>query len=373
MSTNFTTVLIFAGAIFLGLLAIGMIFARLYRRSSKEVSFVRTGLWRPEGDHERRRAGVPGAARDHPGQHEHAAPRSAPRRRAGADHQGPHARRRAGRVLRPRPADRRNRSPTPRRRSAGGRWSRPTLKELVEGKFVDALRAVAAEMAMEELHEQRVNFVQKVQAAVSEDILKNGLELESVSLTGLDQTNREFFNPDNVFDAEGLTKLTQAIEERRKTRNDIEQETQVVIERKNLEARSSRSTRSAATTNTRGSSRSARSRPASASRRPQIEQPAGRARARGRGREDPVAPAGARGRHRLRPDRAEREIAKDRQARLDIRSAGGRIGRGRKGEADRARRAGARHRRRRRSRARNRRPTPRPTRPAPSPPRRRKR
>ena len=28
-----------------------------------------------------------------------------------------------------------------------------SLKELVEGKFVDALRAVAAEMAMEELHE----------------------------------------------------------------------------------------------------------------------------------------------------------------------------------------------------------------------------
>ena len=33
------------------------------------------------------------------------------------------------------------------------------LKQLVEGKFVDALRAVAAEMAMEELHEQRVDFV----------------------------------------------------------------------------------------------------------------------------------------------------------------------------------------------------------------------
>ena len=110
------------------------------------------------------------------------------------------------------------------------------LKELVEGKFVDALRAVAAEMAMEELHEQRVSFVQKVQAAVSEDILKNGLELESVSLTGLDQTNREFFNPNNVFDAEGLTKMTQAIEDRRKLRNDIEQNTQVSIERKNLDA-----------------------------------------------------------------------------------------------------------------------------------------
>ncbi len=110
------------------------------------------------------------------------------------------------------------------------------LKELVEGKFVDALRAVAAEMAMEDLHEQRVSFVQKVQAAVSEDLLKNGLELESVSLTGLDQTNRDFFNPDNAFDAEGLTKLTQEIEERRKKRNDIEQETEVLVRRKNLEA-----------------------------------------------------------------------------------------------------------------------------------------
>lgn len=110
------------------------------------------------------------------------------------------------------------------------------LKELIEGKFVDALRAVAAEMAMEELHEKRVDFVQKVQQVVSEDLLKNGLELESVSLTGLDQTGKEFFNPDNAFDAEGLTKLTEAIEARRKKRNDIEQDTKVAIQNKNLEA-----------------------------------------------------------------------------------------------------------------------------------------
>ena len=110
------------------------------------------------------------------------------------------------------------------------------LKALVEGKFVDALRAVAAEMAMTELHEKRVDFVQKVQQVVSEDLLKNGLELESVSLTGLDQTSREYFNPDNAFDAEGLTKLTEEIESRRKRRNDIEQDTQVEIKRKNLEA-----------------------------------------------------------------------------------------------------------------------------------------
>ena len=109
------------------------------------------------------------------------------------------------------------------------------LRDLGEGKLVDALRGVAAEMAMFELHEQRVAFVQKVQAAVSEDLLKNGLELETVSLTALDQTNRDFFNPDNAFDAEGLTKLTEEIEGRRKKRNDIERDTEVLVKRKNLE------------------------------------------------------------------------------------------------------------------------------------------
>jgi uncharacterized membrane protein YqiK len=108
------------------------------------------------------------------------------------------------------------------------------LKELVEGKFVDALRSVAAEMAMEELHEQRVNFVQKVQAAVSEDLLKNGLELESVSLTALDQTDQSHFNPQNLFDASGLTRLTEEIQARRKQRNDIERDTEVEIQKKNL-------------------------------------------------------------------------------------------------------------------------------------------
>jgi uncharacterized membrane protein YqiK len=85
----------------------------------------------------------------------------------------------------------------------GNRTMNPeALAEHVEAKFVDALRSVAAEMEMEELHEQRVHFVQKVQSAVAEDLLKNGLELESVSLTSLDQTNRDFFNPQNAFDAE---------------------------------------------------------------------------------------------------------------------------------------------------------------------------
>jgi uncharacterized membrane protein YqiK len=109
------------------------------------------------------------------------------------------------------------------------------LKELVEGKFVDALRAVAAELAMDELHEHRGDFVRKVQAAVTDDLLKNGLELDSVSLTALDQTDQKFFNPQNVFDARGLAALTEVIQARTKQRNDIERDTEVAIRKKNLQ------------------------------------------------------------------------------------------------------------------------------------------
>ncbi|HEY8356387.1 MAG TPA: flotillin domain-containing protein [Ramlibacter sp.] len=110
------------------------------------------------------------------------------------------------------------------------------LKELVEGKFVDALRTGAAEMTMEELHERRGEYVKRVREAVAGDLIKNGLELESASLTQLDQTGMEYFNPSNAFDAEGLTRLTEQIERRKKQRNDVEQDTLVAIRNKNLEA-----------------------------------------------------------------------------------------------------------------------------------------
>ena len=38
------SIAILAGIALIGLLAIGLIFSRLYRRSSKELAFVRTGL-----------------------------------------------------------------------------------------------------------------------------------------------------------------------------------------------------------------------------------------------------------------------------------------------------------------------------------------
>jgi len=109
------------------------------------------------------------------------------------------------------------------------------LREMMEGKFFDALRAAAAGMTLEQLHEQRSQFVQSVAKAVAESLEKNGFELETASLIDLDQTDMEYFNPSNAFDAEGLTRLTDEIEQRKKARNDIEQDTLIQIRAKNLE------------------------------------------------------------------------------------------------------------------------------------------
>ncbi len=110
------------------------------------------------------------------------------------------------------------------------------LKDLMEAKFTDALRAATAEKTMEELHQARHAFAKRVQELASEGLSKNGLGIESVSISRLDQANREFFNPNNAFDAAGLTKLTAEIEERRRRRNEIERDTQVAITAKNLDA-----------------------------------------------------------------------------------------------------------------------------------------
>jgi uncharacterized membrane protein YqiK len=85
------------------------------------------------------------------------------------------------------------------------------------------------------MHEKRGEYVKRVKAVVAGDLLQNGLELEAVSLTQFDQTGMEFFNPSNAFDAEGLTRLTDQIERRKKIRNDIEQDTMIQVRNKNLE------------------------------------------------------------------------------------------------------------------------------------------
>jgi uncharacterized membrane protein YqiK len=224
-----------AGIALTGLIVIGLVFSRLYRRSSKEQSFVRTGLGG-------QKVVMDGGAIVLPVFHEcvniNMNTLKLEVSRAGADSLITLDRLRVDAVAAffvrviPSVEGVANAAQT-----LGQRTMHPdSLKELVEDKFVDALRAAAVSMSMHQLLDKRADFIQAVQNAVSEDLLKNGLELESVSLTRLDQTPIKFFDAQNAFDAEGLTKLTQQTQQRAKERNEIEQDTSVAIAKKNYEA-----------------------------------------------------------------------------------------------------------------------------------------
>ena len=69
--------------IVIALITIGLIFAKLYQRSTKEVSFVRT--W-TTSHHERRCPRAPYRPRYDTGQHEYRLPASRTRQRASAYH-----------------------------------------------------------------------------------------------------------------------------------------------------------------------------------------------------------------------------------------------------------------------------------------------
>jgi len=228
--------LILIGIAFLALLVIGIIFSRLYRRSSKERAFVRTGLGG-------QKVVMDGGALVFPVFHETILVNMNTLKlevmRFGKDSLFTKDRMRVDVVVAffvrvvPTKEGIANAAQT-----LGVRTMDPEqLSQLVEDKFVDALRAAAVAMTMQELLDKRQDFIQGVQNAVSEDLLKNGLELESVSLTRIDQTAMQFFDPNNAFDAEGLTRLTEQTQRRNKERNEIEQDTTVAISQKNFEAK----------------------------------------------------------------------------------------------------------------------------------------
>lgn len=224
-----------AGVALLALLTIGFIFARLYKRSTKETAFVRTGLGG-------QKVIMDGGAIVLPVFHERVLVNMNTLKLEVV------RRERESLITKDRMrvdvtaaffvrVKQTEEAVSIAAQTLGARTMSPDeLKALVEDKFVDSLRATAATMTIQELQDKRRDFVQAVQNAVAEDLEKNGLELESVSLTSLDQTDKQFFNPNNAFDAEGLTRLTEQTEARRKQRNDVEQDTEVQVRTKNLDA-----------------------------------------------------------------------------------------------------------------------------------------
>lgn len=120
-------------------------------------------------------------------------------------------------------------------RSLGGRNVQPdVVSELVQEKLVSALRTVAATKDLVELHCKRDEFASSVQQIVTHDLSSNGLTLESVTISSLDQTDPTQLQERNVFDAQGLRKIAEITQKARIERNIIEREAEKQVVTKNV-------------------------------------------------------------------------------------------------------------------------------------------
>jgi uncharacterized membrane protein YqiK len=111
------------------------------------------------------------------------------------------------------------------------------LSEIVEGKLTDALRGVAAVKDFAELHANREEFAEAVKQALTEELAKNGLKLESTSLTDLSQLPVAQMDPNDVHDAVGLQNITQIVAEAQQRTNQLQKNKEVTIQEQNVKAR----------------------------------------------------------------------------------------------------------------------------------------
>lgn len=110
------------------------------------------------------------------------------------------------------------------------------LKSLIDGMMVDALRTVAAQMTMDELHENRAEFVREVRSILADTLERYGLQLDSVSLTDFDQTPFASLDETNAFNAVGMRKLSEVIAKSKRERAQIEGDSEVEVRRTAMEA-----------------------------------------------------------------------------------------------------------------------------------------
>jgi len=92
----------------------------------------------------------------------------------------------------------------------GDKLSRPDeVTHLIEDKLVSAFRTVAAKMTLDELNTNRESFIMEVEKILGKDLAENGLFLETVTISKLDQTDEVHLKDTNIFDAVGRKKIAE--------------------------------------------------------------------------------------------------------------------------------------------------------------------
>jgi flotillin len=107
---------------------------------------------------------------------------------------------------------------------------------LLSGRFVDALQSTAATFTLDAVHEKRSTFARTVRESLIDEMARNGLLLESASITRMDQTPFNTLNENNAFNAVGMRRLAEIVATNKKKRAQIESEADVAVRQTQLDA-----------------------------------------------------------------------------------------------------------------------------------------
>ena len=119
---------------------------------------------------------------------------------------------------------------------AGKSFSAADLEEILEGKLVDAMLSVAARYTMDELQDDRAGYAREISDILTDNLAQNGLMLESVSLSRIDQTPFHALDENNAFNALGMRRLAEIIAVNKKERAAIEADADVSVRQSQLDA-----------------------------------------------------------------------------------------------------------------------------------------
>lgn len=110
------------------------------------------------------------------------------------------------------------------------------IRNLFEGRFIDAVQAIAASRTMDALHEKRAEFVSTISTLLRDNLAQNGIVLDSVSLTRLDQAAFASLDENNAFNAVGMRRLAEIIAVNKKKRAEVEADADIAVRQTHLDA-----------------------------------------------------------------------------------------------------------------------------------------
>ncbi|OTA19046.1 Inner membrane protein YqiK [Xenorhabdus beddingii] len=110
-----------------------------------------------------------------------------------------------------------------------------SVNTLFSAKFSEALKTVGKQFELSKLFEDRQNFRDRIVDVIGKDL--NGYALEDVAIDYLEQTPKNSLDPNNIFDAEGIRKITEITAIHNIETNQKERDQELAIQKKNVETR----------------------------------------------------------------------------------------------------------------------------------------